>query len=187
MKIQALAGTRPAAILLWLLSLAAGATEQSSPLQTVEQVDLTRYLGRWFEVAKLPNRFQDHCACDTTAEYEALDDGRIRVVNRCRDPQGQMDEARGVARVVDSDTNAQLEVSFFSILGFHLFWGDYWIIDLGEDYEYAVVGEPDRRYGWILSREPTLTETTRSQIDARLRQAGYRPADFEDSCQSAAR
>lgn len=174
----------PAAALLSLSCLGAGAAEPP-PLQTVEQVDLERYLGHWYEIAKLPNRFQDHCVCDTTAEYKALENERIRVINRCRGREGELDEARGVARVVDRKTNARLEVSFVSILGFHLFWGDYWIIDLGEDYDYAVVGEPDRRYGWILSRTPALDERQRAAIDARLRQVGYLPEDFEQSCQTA--
>jgi len=112
-----------------------GIASDQQALKTVSQVDLDRYLGTWYEIARLPNWFQDQCAGDVTAEYKRLDDGKTQVINRCRDGKGQMDEANGVARVVDASTNAKLEVSFVSVFGWRLFWVDYWILDLGEDYE----------------------------------------------------
>ncbi len=142
---------------------------------TVPRVDLDRYLGTWYEIARLPNRFQDHCVGDVTAEYARRGDGRIDVINRCREAGGRFDEARGVARVVDAASNAKLEVSFVSLFGWQLFWGDYWVIGLGDDYEYAVVGHPDRSYGWVLARSPRLPAELREQVDDLLRRAGYDP------------
>jgi apolipoprotein D and lipocalin family protein len=154
------------------------------PLASVAHVDLDRYTGRWYEIARLPNRFQSQCVGDTTATYSRNADGTIAVVNRCRVRDGHFDEARAVARVVDPRTNARLEVSFFSVLGWRPFWGDYWVLALAPDYDYAVVGEPSRRYGWILSRTPTLPAATRASIDRQLRALGYAPGDFIESPQT---
>lgn len=147
------------------------------PPETVDQVDLERYMGLWYEYARLPNRFQDQCVADVTAEYTLRDDGRVDVVNRCRTADGR-DVARGVARVVDEDTNARLEVSFVRILGIRLFWGDYWILGLGEDYEFAVVGEPEREYGWLLVRDPDVGDGLREEMFFVLEARGYRHEDF---------
>lgn len=139
------------------------------PLSTVDRVELARYLGTWFEIASYPQGFQAGCT-NTTATYTLRADGEIDVANRCRVGALDGDERRasGRARVVDPVTNARLEVSFFGP-----FWGDYWIVDLGDDYEYAVVGHPSRDYLWILSRTPTLPATTRESIVTRLRDQGY--------------
>jgi apolipoprotein D and lipocalin family protein len=138
-------------------------------LQTVPRVDLGRYLGTWYEVASFPQRFQRGCTA-TTATYALRDDGEIDVVNRCRkdSPDGPEKVARGRARIVDPSSKAKLEVSFF-----WPFWGDYWIIDLGADYEYAVVGHPGRDYLWILSRTPTMTADVYEAILQRLTAQGY--------------
>jgi apolipoprotein D and lipocalin family protein len=146
--------------------------------KTVASVDLERYAGRWYEYAKIPNRFQEQCARNTTADYAILENGRVEVVNRCVKSDGTVDEARGVARVVDPDTNARLKVSFVRLLGFNLFWGDYWVIGLGDDYEYAVVGTPDRKYGWLLTREPRIAETLVDEMFFVLETRGYRHTDF---------
>lgn len=129
-------------------------------VQTVPGVDLDRYLGEWHEVARFPNRFQTSCASDVVATYSKRDDGRIRVVNRCKMADGKMKDAEGVARVVDTATNARLKVRFApAALSFLPFvWGDYWIIGLAEDYSWAVVGSPDREYLWILARSPRLDD-----------------------------
>jgi formylglycine-generating enzyme required for sulfatase activity/lipocalin len=139
----------------------------------VGSVDLDRYLGLWYEVAKVPNRFQDQCAYGTTAEYSRQDDGRIRVVNRCHEEDGDVSEAKGVARIVDPESNAKLEVSFVSFLGWRPFWGDYWIIGLDDDYRWAVVGHPERKYGWVLSRTPALDDDTMDTIRSILERNGY--------------
>lgn len=154
---------------------------ESSPLATVAQVDLARYTGRWYEIAKIPHSFQRQCVSDTTAQYARNDDGTIAVVNRCRTRGGSYDEARAVARVTDTASNAKLEVSFFSLLGWRPVWGRYWVLELGPDYEYTVIGEPTRRYGWILSRTTTLSPETRERLNQRLRHLGYVPDQFENS------
>lgn len=153
----------------------------TAPLATVAQVDLERYTGRWHEIAKIPHPFQRQCVRDTTADYSKNADGTIAVVNRCRKSDGTFDEARAIARVTDTTSNARLEVSFFSVLGWRPVWGNYWILALGPDYDYAVVGEPTRRFGWILSRTTTLPAATREQLDRKLRELGYTPEQFENS------
>lgn len=146
--------------------------------ETVGRVDLARYMGLWYEYAKLPNSFQEQCVGNTTAEYTLRDDGRVDVVNRC-DTAGGVDVARGLARVVDQETNAKLEVSFVRIFGLQLFWGDYWIIGLGDDYQYAVVGHPERKYGWLLVRDPEVSEDLMDEMFFTLESRGYRHEDFE--------
>ena len=147
-------------------------------VKTVSNVDLGRYKGLWYEIAKMPNRFQRKCARGTTAQYALRDDGKIDVINRCYTQEGKMIEAKGIARVVDSESNAKLKVSFVKILGLSLFWGDYWIIGLGDDYEYAIVGTPNRKYGWILSRTPALSQEKLGKIFELLREQGYNSEDF---------
>jgi len=166
-----------------VLSGVVSAGERQS-LETVSQVDLNRYVGTWHEIARLPNRFQDQCAGNVTADYKQLDDGNIAVVNRCLDDEGMVDEARGVARVVDRSTNAKLEVSFVSLFGWHLFWGDYWVIGLGEDYEYVVVGTPSRKYAWILARSISLPAEAWERTQQILLKAGYDPEKLEKTRQT---
>jgi apolipoprotein D and lipocalin family protein len=127
------------------------------PVRTVERVDLVRYAGDWFEVARLPNRFQRRCVGDVRARYTIRPDGRIEVLNRCRTEEGETG-ATGVARVVDLQTSAKLKVRFApAALSFLPFvWGDYWVLGLADDYTWAVVGSPDRKYLWILSRTRQL-------------------------------
>jgi apolipoprotein D and lipocalin family protein len=159
-------------------------SQDKGPPTRVAQVDLERYVGLWYEIARIPNRFQDQCVWGVTAEYTLLrDDGRIDVVNRCHKKDGELDEAKGLARVEDKKTNSLLKVSFFSILGWRPVWGDYWIIDLAEDYSYAVVCSPDRNYGWILARKRELPAEVLDGIYARLRQQGFDEDLFEPTAQ----
>ena len=116
--------------------------DPAHPVQTVEHVDLDRYIGLWHQIALIPNRFQDQCAGGTTATYTRRDDGKITVLNRCRTAEGKMDEAEGLAKIENDVTNAELKVSFVSFLGWRPFWGDYWVIGLDEDYDWAAVGTP---------------------------------------------
>ncbi len=170
------------AALLWLAAQPAPALTQDQepdPVTTVAEVDLQRYLGLWHEVAKIPNRFQKQCARGTTAEYSLREDGRIRVLNSCIKADGSRDQAEGVARIVDTEHNTRLEVSFFSILGWRPAWGDYWVIGLDEDYRWAVVGTPDRKYGWVLARTPTLDEAALEEVFAILESNGYTRDQFE--------
>ncbi len=139
-------------------------------LRTVESVDLSRYSGTWYEIARYPNRFQRDCQSDTKAEYTLRKDGKVQLVNSCRQKDGKVKTARGTAKVADKATNAKLRVTFF-----WPFYGDYWIIGLSPDYRYAIVGEPKRKYLWILSRTPEMDETTYQEIVKQIRKAGYDP------------
>ncbi len=152
---------------------------QQKELKTVDYVDLKKYAGLWYEVAKIPNRFQSQCVKGTTAKYSLKENGEIEVINSCIDEDGKLDQTEGVARVVDKKSNAKLEVSFFSILGWRPIWGDYWIIGLDENYQWAIVGTPSRKYGWILARQSKLSQDTLEKIYSILREQGYNPQDFK--------
>jgi apolipoprotein D and lipocalin family protein len=154
-----------------VFSNAAIAAERLAPLTTVSSVDLNRYLGKWYEIASYPAWFQRNCT-GTTAEYIRLPDGRIRVVNRCfkKSFDGPLKESKGKADVVDPTTNAKLKVTFF-----WPFKGDYWIIDLDPNYQWAVVGVPSRKYLWVLSRTPVLDDAVYTGILSRLIDMGYDP------------
>lgn len=149
--------------------------QHSQPVRTVERVDLDRYLGDWFEIARYPNRFQQKCTGDVRASYSKRSDGRIDVVNRCRASNGSLTEANGIARVVDSRTYAKLKVRFapgwLSFLPF--VWGDYWIVGLADDYSWAVVGSPDRNYLWILARRRQLSGDEYTAALAAARANGF--------------
>lgn len=151
------------------------APQAQRPVTTVSSVEIARYSGEWFEVARYPNRFQDQCAGDVRATYKPLPDGRLEVTNQCRTMKGETDVARGVARIVDRKTNAKLKVRFApAMLSFLPFvWGDYWIIGLAEDYSWAVVGSPDRDYLWILSRTPVLPDPAWEIARARAAENGF--------------
>ena len=145
-------------------------------LDVVPSVDMLRYIGTWYEIARLPNRFQEKCAGDVTATYSILDNGEIMVVNRCRQENGEITGTEGRARrASDDEPNTKLEVRFApAFLSFLPFvWGDYWIIDLAPDYSYAVVGEPERKYLWVLARSQKMDETLFSEILGRVRSQGY--------------
>jgi len=156
-----------------------GTAKSKSPLTVVDSVDLQRYLGKWYEIASYPAWFQKGCT-GSTAEYSLSPDGKIQVVNRCRKESldGPLKESKGKAEVADTATNAKLKVWFF-----WPFKGNYWIIDLNPDYQWAVVGEPSRKYLWILSRTPTMDETVYQEILGRLPQKGYDPARLRITAQ----
>jgi apolipoprotein D and lipocalin family protein len=160
----------------------ASAANQAPP-ETVAFVDLERYAGSWYEIASIPNRFQKHCRGNTMASYRPVEGQRIEVINSCLDEDGSVDTAQGIARVVDTSSNAKLEVSFVSLFGWQLFWGDYWVLELAPDYSYVIVGTPNYRYGWLLSRTPLLSAELRGRLDEHLRSAGYDPAAFVDTPQ----
>ena len=167
-----------AGISLLLVGLSGVYPANNSKPQTVAEVDLNRYTGLWYEIAKIPNRFQKKCFRDTTAEYTLRPDGRIDVINRCIKKSGQEVVARGIGKIADSATNSKLKVSFVRVLGIQLFWGDYWIIGLEKNYRYAVVGDPQRKYGWILGRESSLSSEAWQTIEQILIEQGYNPKRF---------
>ncbi len=149
---------------------------QPRPLDVVSSVDLSRYAGKWYEIARLPNRFQDHCTGNVSATYTVQKDGRIKVVNSCRTTDGTTDSAEGVARLASEGGPAsKLKVRFApAFLGFLPFvWGDYWILQLAPDYSHAVVGDPGRKYLWILARQPKIDQSTYDRLVAEAREDGF--------------
>ena len=153
-------------------------TKNQPALQTVSSVDLKQYSGKWFEIARYPNKFQKDCVGNTTATYTIKDEKSLTVVNQCVRQNGTILDAKGKARIADKTTNAKLEVRFApSALSFiSAVWGDYWIIDLDEKYQYAVVGDPKREYLWILSRTPEMSDATYQNILRRVEAKGFNPA-----------
>lgn len=151
-----------------LLPLSALAASGAPPLATVPRVDLPRYMGVWYEIARIPHRFQEGCV-GSSATYTLLPDGEVEVINRCRDERtGEQRQAKGRAWSVDPEGNARLKVSFF-----WPFRGDYWIIDLGDNYQYAAVGAPNRDYLWILSRTPEMSAAAYDGILVRVAAQGF--------------
>jgi apolipoprotein D and lipocalin family protein len=151
--------------LMLLLALSVGAAEVS----TVGQIDLKRYAGKWYEVARLPNRFQRKCAGNVTATYELKSDGKLRVVNECKKIDGGQERAEGTAKLAKKGgPNSKLKVSFF-----WPFYGDYWVIDLDKEYRWAAVASPDRKYFWILSRTKELDAGTTAGILERAKGQGF--------------
>lgn len=167
--------------IFFLLAIAAWA-DDLKPVQVVPQVDLQRYTGKWYEIARYPNRFQNRCASDSTAEYTLQPDAKIQVINSCRKSDGKLSKVKGTAKLADrKGPNSKLKVSFF-----WPFYGDYWIIGLDPDYKWAIVGHPERKYLWILSRTPELDEVTYRRILDLIRGQGYDPARLIRTSQSGA-
>jgi len=167
---------------LMALVLVAGAAHSmasTAELKTVDSVDLERYLGTWYEIAAFPAWFQKNCT-GVTAEYSLRDDGLISVINSCRRKtlEGKLKKSTGKAKIIDTSSNSKLKVSFFGP-----FWGPYWIIDLDENYQWAVVGVPNRKYLWILSRTPQMDEEIYDGILDRLVDQGYDPSRLNKTLQ----
>ena len=135
-------------------------------VEVVPHVELEKYLGKWYEIAHLPAKFQEGCD-ETTATYTLLKDGSISVLNQSI-KNGKMKQAKGKAKVVDKNSNAKLKVTFF-----WPFYGDYWIMKLGNDYDYSVVGTPNRKYLWILSRTPQMNGKLYSQLIEYVKSKGF--------------
>lgn len=164
------------AFLLFAISGLATA-QKPGELLAVKALDIDRYAGRWFEIAKYPNKFQKQCASDTTATYTNKTDGKIEVLNECTKADGTREAAKAEGKIADKSNNAKLKVRFApGFLSFLPFvWANYWVIDLGPDYEYAVVGEPKREYLWILSRKPQMNDADYQGIVRQIQQMGYAP------------
>lgn len=135
--------------------------------EPAKHVDLSRYLGRWYEIARYEQSFERGCE-GVSATYTLRPDGKIQVLNHCRKPNGKISEARGTAKIVDTTTNAKLKVSFFGP-----FYGDYWVLDHADDYSWSIVGEPSGRYLWLLARTPTPEEQVVENLISRARAMGY--------------
>lgn len=173
------------AIAVTLAGLAAcagpsGTPAGAAPLPTVARVDLDRYRGTWYEIAKLPNVFQRQCLGDVSATYRPLDAGGVEVLNRCRTSasgEPRFDSATGVAKALDS-SNARLRVSFLpaSLRWLPVGWGDYQVIELDPEYRWVMVGEPRREYLWILSRTQALAPDVYQSLLKRAAALGF-PVD----------
>jgi apolipoprotein D and lipocalin family protein len=149
------------------------------PLEAIESIDLTRYLGRWFEIARLPNFFEKADMSNITAEYEELPSGLMSVRNSCRRGDGRQTEVVGVAKAAD-ESNTKLKVAFapplLRVLPF--VWGNYWILDLDADYQWALIGEPSRQYLWILSRTPKMPAQEFERLCGKAIEIGYSLEDL---------
>lgn len=173
---------RDLAVLLAAAMIGVSGLAGEPPLELADALDLERYQGRWYEIARLPNRFQDQCIGDVTAEYELLGDSRVRVINRCRQAGGGWSEVEGVARRDRSDGRvAALEVRFaprwLSFLPF--VWGEYRVMVLDEAYRYALVGSGDREFLWILARQPGLPTAVFDRLVAEARRQGFDTSRLE--------
>lgn len=155
-------------VVLSVTTFAMGSSGREAP-QTVDYVDLEQYLGRWYEIARFEQSFQEGCV-GVTADYALREDGKISVLNTCRQGtlDGEVTKADGYAYIKDEVTNAKLRVTFF-----WPFFGDYWIFELGENYEYAVVGSPDRGSLWFLSRTPQISEKLFTDLKKRMTAKGF--------------
>lgn len=165
-------------LLIVALAMFAGACSQNpvyrqatDPLP-VAQIEQQRYLGLWYEQARLPNRFENGCQ-RATAEYGVRQDGLISVLNTCFDAQGERRTAEGRAKPVGAPGEGKLKVSFFGP-----FWADYWVLDRAQDYSWSIVGEPEGRYLWVLTREERITPERRAAFEQRITELGYRPAEL---------
>ena len=165
-----------------LLAMAKSSPAADKPLATVASVNLERYMGKWYEIAAFPQSFEKGCNC-TMAEYSMTEKGYVRVLNTCRkeSPDGKPKTAEGKAFVVKGSNNAKLRVQFF-----WPFRGDYWIIDLADDYSYAVVGAPGRNYLWILSRTSEMDPVLYQQIVDRTAAKGFDVSKLRKTDQTCA-
>ena len=145
------------------------------PVQTIASLDVPRYMGTWFELAKFPNVFQRKCVSNTRAVYTLNVDNTVQVLNRCRIQDGSTIEALGQAKQMGNATSPVLKVRFApEWLGWlPLVWGDYWVIDLDDQYQLAAVSDAKREYLWVLSRSPKIDQTRYAALLQRLKQQGF--------------
>lgn len=160
---------------------------ETSPVQTVEQVDLNRYVGTWYEIAHFPMFFQRKCARDTQARYSIKSNGRVQVDNRCTTAEGKVEQSIGEAWPLDS-SNARLKVSFLpkAINWLPVGQGDYWILKLDADYQTVLVGSPNRRYLWILARQPHISDSTYQAYVEAARAQGFEVSKLQRTPQTSA-
>lgn len=158
-----------------VIGAVSSAASQPAQLGTIPSLDVQRYMGTWFEIAKYPNRFQKKCVSNTSADYSLQSNGKLRVHNRCLTEDGQTSEVIGEARQIGNSTSPKLQVRFApSWLSFvPLVWGNYWVIDIDADYQLVAVSEPTREYLWVLSRTPEVNAKAYEELLARLESKGF--------------
>jgi len=147
----------------------------AAPVKTITSLDVPRYLGTWYEIAKFPNWFQKKCVGNTKAEYSLRPDGNLKVLNSCKTANGEVSDAEGTARQIGAKDSPRLEVRFAPAwLSFlPMVWGDYWVIDLDPQYQVAAVSDPKREYLWVLSRTPQLDSRIYDDLLLRLKQQQF--------------
>jgi len=176
LHVRPLTPVKWAAIVVSLCAASAWAAEvPATALTTIVALDVPRYMGTWYEIAKFPNWFQKQCVRNTWAQYSALADGTVHVVNRCIRESGETEEAVGAARQIGAATSPRLQARFAPAwLSFlPMVWGDYWVIDLDAQYQLVAVSEPKREYLWILSRTPQVSPQAYAELLERLEKKGF--------------
>jgi apolipoprotein D and lipocalin family protein len=160
--------------------------QQTPSVKAISQIDISQYMGSWYEIAKLPNWFQRNCAQNTKATYQLINPAQIQVLNQCQTANGENIQALGMARPRANGLPAQLEVRFApSWLGLLPFvWGDYWVLDLDPQYQLAAVGDPSKKYLWILSRTPQISEASYKALTQRLSLMGFDVSRLEKTTQN---
>jgi apolipoprotein D and lipocalin family protein len=176
------------ASLVWSMAQAQPSTAQAQPgpLATIAALDVPRYMGTWYEIAKYPNWFQKKCVSDTSAQYSLQPNGTVKVDNRCRKDNGEVDQAIGEARQIGAATSPKLQVRFAPswLSWLPLVWGNYWVIDLDETYQLVAVSEPTREYLWVLSRTPQVSDQAYDALLLRLKAQGLSLERLERSKQT---
>lgn len=172
-------------LFLCLLACLSVLNASAAPVTPIAQLDVPRYMGTWYEVAKFPNRFQRQCVKNTQAKYSLESDGKVRVVNRCITADGAVSEAVGTARQIGAANSPRLQVRFAPAWLSFLpqVWGDYWVIDLDEQYRLVAVSEPKREFLWILSRTAQPDPQAYNELLKRLTQLGFDLGKLEPSPQ----
>lgn len=148
---------------------------QAQTVTAVTDFDLNQYVGKWYEIARFPNKFQKQCVADVMATYVKRTDGDVDVINRCKNAAGAIEEAVGQGRVPDPGTKAKLKVRFAPrwLSWLPTVWADYWVVDIAPDYSYAAVGDPTKKYLWILARKKEIADPVYQALMKRLANQGF--------------
>jgi apolipoprotein D and lipocalin family protein len=162
------------------------AASVAGPLESIASLDVTRYMGTWYEIAKYPNKFQKKCIAETRAEYQLKTNGRVQVTNQCKTENGSLDEAIGEARQLGTSSSSKLQVRFAPVWlsWLPVVWGNYWVIDLDPAYQLVAVSEPEREYLWVLSRTPQVSAEAFNALMARLKTQGFELGRLERTKQA---
>lgn len=161
-------------------------SDNKTGVSTVSSVDLKRYTGKWYEIARYPSKFQKNCVGNTTATYTTKVDGSFAVINQCVLKDGKVGRADGEAKIVDTASNAKFEMNFPSKFKSFLSadWDNYWVVDLDENYQYAAVADPKRENLWILNRTPEMKDAVYQNILRRVEKSGFNPGKLAKTPQN---